>query len=272
MDWARKLAAITISPTHQIAIPYINGAILHWPAMASSVGLCARFGLGEYADMAFCLHLLREGDLFCDIGANAGVYTILAAHGARCKVIAAEPILGIFNLLMQNVYANGVQDLVDARCKAIGRESGFLNMTSSLWSLNHVVDADGDGVVKVDVLTLDELMAGRVPTLIKIDVEGFEENVLLGATRTLHEAGLQAILIEMTNHTERYGHTTKDIRALLSNTGFLGPYWYSPNDRKLIPVGKPGPTKYNEIFVRDAVQAAARLTNPRRHEIHGTAI
>lgn len=77
--------------------------------------LCARFGLGEYADMAFCLHALRPEDLFCDVGANAGVYTVLAAAAVGSKVISFEPIPRTFNLLKANVHINGIADQVDAR-------------------------------------------------------------------------------------------------------------------------------------------------------------
>jgi len=109
-----------LTPTRQIAIPYVGGAILNWPSGSTSIMICARYGLGEYADIAFLLHLLREGDLFCDVGANAGVYTILAGRAVGCSVVSAEPVPQVFNLLMQNIYANGIFANVDARNVGVG--------------------------------------------------------------------------------------------------------------------------------------------------------
>jgi hypothetical protein len=48
-------------------------------------------GLHEFADMAFVLHLLREGDLFLDIGANVGSYTVLASAVCGARTLAFEP-------------------------------------------------------------------------------------------------------------------------------------------------------------------------------------
>lgn len=181
--WARTLAALALAPSHEVAVDYIDGSILHWPAAASSVGLCAKFGLGEYADMAFCLHLLRADDLFCDVGANAGVYTVLAAHAIGCRVVCVEPVPSTFQLLMQNIHANGLADQVDARCNGIGSEPGRLAFTTERWSLNHVVAPDTDNATEIDVITLDALLDGCKPAAIKIDVEGFEAHVLAGGGR-----------------------------------------------------------------------------------------
>ena len=50
-------------------------------------------GLHEFVDMAFCLHLLRSGDLFVDVGANIGSYTVLASKVAGANSVTLEPIL-----------------------------------------------------------------------------------------------------------------------------------------------------------------------------------
>ena len=50
-------------------------------------------GLHEFVDMAFCLHLLRSGDLFVDVGANIGSYTVLASKVAGANSVTLELIL-----------------------------------------------------------------------------------------------------------------------------------------------------------------------------------
>jgi hypothetical protein len=67
-------------------------------------------GLHEFEDMAFVLHFLRAGDLFVDVGANIGSYTILAAMGVGADCIAFEPGVAAFGWLERNVRLNGVSE------------------------------------------------------------------------------------------------------------------------------------------------------------------
>ncbi len=60
-------------------------------------------GLHEFVDMAFVVHFLREGDLFLDIGANVGSFTVLAAGVARARSFAFEPIADTARDLRRNI-------------------------------------------------------------------------------------------------------------------------------------------------------------------------
>ena len=64
------------------------------------------YGLAEYEDMAFALHLLRPGDLFIDVGANAGTYTVLASGVAGAFTEAFEPIPPTADRLELNIAVN----------------------------------------------------------------------------------------------------------------------------------------------------------------------
>jgi FkbM family methyltransferase len=271
--WVRLALANRLTPTHQITIPYVAGAVLHWPAPSTSVVICARYGLGEYEDMVFLLHLLRPGDLFCDVGANAGVYTVLAGRGVGCNVVAMEPVPKTFDLLMQNVYANGISNNVEARNIGIGNGQSRLHFTSSLWSYNHVVETADSGTVDVDVLSLDDALAGRTPTAIKIDVEGFEAQVVSGAKRTLAHPALKALVIEMWGeHLSRYNDTPEQILTILRDSGLSGPFWYDPKQRQLTSPGKQAKRRYNQIWIRDLNQVLDRTRNSPPYEIHGTHV
>ena len=57
-------------------------------------------GLHEFADMAFVMHALRPTDLFVDIGANAGSYTILACAVAKARGCAFEPLPSTYRRLV----------------------------------------------------------------------------------------------------------------------------------------------------------------------------
>jgi FkbM family methyltransferase len=242
---------------------------MHCSIDAGSTMICARYGLGEYEGMAFAVHALRPDDLFCDVGANAGVYTILAAGTVGARAIAIEPISDTFDLLMQNVYANALSDRVDAHRNGVGRTGGQLRFTSKLWSFNHVAAPGEPDTVDVEVRTLDDILAGRTPTLLKIDVEGFEAEVLAGAPRALSDAGLKAIIIEVADeHLRRYETSGLELSDTLGDAGFKGPFWYDPEQRKLGPAGEPRERRYNQIFVRDPDAIAATVASAPAFKIN----
>ncbi len=64
-------------------------------------------GLHEFEDMSFVLHALRSTDVFVDVGANIGSYTVLAAAVVGAQCIAFEPILETYGHLLQNVNLDG---------------------------------------------------------------------------------------------------------------------------------------------------------------------
>lgn len=271
--WLSLAISSRLTPTRQISIPYVAGSILNWPDESSSITICARYGLGEYADMAFLLHVLRKEDLFCDIGANAGVYTVLAGHAVGCNVLAIEPIPKTFDLLMQNVYANHIASKVDARNIGVASTNSRLNFTSSLWSYNHVVETPGDETIAIDVFPLDRVLDGEIPYAIKIDVEGFEAQVILGAMDTLSNHMLRAVVIEVwSGHLARYQNSTSEVLQALQKAGLHGPFWYDPEQRELVKPGLQEKRKFNQIFVRDIESILARVKKSPTYEIHGAHI
>ena len=141
-------------------------------------------GLLEYEDMSFVLHSLKETDNFYDIGANVGSYTILASGVKRCKSFCFEPIQSSYERLIDNVNLNKIQHLVDARNIGIGDRNEILSFTNDLNTTNRVCkDSDIDNTENVDVIRLDDYFKSLVPSIAKIDVEGFEDFVLKGGKK-----------------------------------------------------------------------------------------
>lgn len=222
-------------------------------------------GLHEFNDMGFLLHFLRTDDLFVDVGANVGSYTILASAHSGANSISFEPLPATFQKLMNNIQLNHLSGKVKAHNMALGSQAGELLFTNSLDTMNHVVKDAQEGVISVQVNTLDDILNnGPVPLLIKIDVEGFETEVIKGATKTLHEPGLKAIIIELNGSGARYGYDEQEIHQSLLDVGF-SPYTYDPFSRKLTSVNLFG--SLNTIYIRDFDFVQERLKKAEKVKI-----
>ena len=144
-------------------------------------------GLSDFADCSLLLHLLREGDLFVDVGANVGVYTVLAAGALGARVVSIEPVPETFGKLCANLRVNNIVDKVAPHNIGLGRAEARLRFTANQDTTNHVIEDEawsGPSIL-VPGSTLDAVLNGSTPVLIKIDVEGWESEVLAGAAATL---------------------------------------------------------------------------------------
>jgi FkbM family methyltransferase len=219
-------------------------------------------GLMEYADMAFLLHFLRESDLFVDIGSNIGTYSILASAEIGAKSIAVEPIPSTFRLLEDNLQINGLNGKVKALNMGLSSTIGSLKFTKSLDSVNHVATNTDIDLIEVSVDTLDNiLLPDMSPHILKIDVEGFETEVLLGAKKTLNDINLKAIIIELNGSGNRYGYDEIKIHEMLIDFGF-NIYTYDPFTRNLAISNEIG--NLNTIYIRDFDFVEKRLKSQRR--------
>lgn len=214
--------------------------------------------------MAFVLHLLRPGDHFVDVGANVGSYTILAAGAVRARVTAVEPIPETFAKLERNVSLNALGTLVSCHRMGLSDSEGNLRFTSTLDTVNHVVaDGESGSGIDVPVMRLDELVAGRAPVLMKIDVEGHELAVLRGGRKTLSNPRLLAVIMETNGSGARYGVSDDQLRAEMRQFGFE-PCDYDPFLRCLVDVMRPSP---NTVFVRNREQVQRRVREAPRFRL-----
>ena len=205
-------------------------------------------GLHEAIDMLFVAHFLRPGDLFGDIGANVGSYTVLAAGYCGANVIAFEPDDGTADKLAHNISLNGLDKLASVQRTAVGDSIGTVSFTIGLDTVNRVSTAPSETTQEVPVTTLDQYFGDEPPIMLKLDVEGFEEHAIAGAKKILRSDRLQVVALETISN---------DIEAALAAAGF-SPVHYDPFSRKLS--AKPG--KYrasNQLFVKDVELAKERL-------------
>lgn len=274
----RKLAALWRYAKWQIGSRLVPGKVLvDWIdgvqliAGTGERGLTGNVcnGLHEFEDMAYVLHALDETDWFVDVGANAGSYTLLACGVAGARGYAFEPVPSTYRRLLQNLTVNHLLERVIPLNQGLGAERGALRFTSEEDCTNHVL-ADGeaaDRVIDVPVVALDEAIE-HAPSMMKIDVEGYETMVLRGASKTLADPRLHSVLIELNGAGERYGFSEDAIAALFESAGF-GAYAYDPMRRELTPLGRPRNLSGNTLYVRDVAAARRRVQAAPRRRILG---
>jgi FkbM family methyltransferase len=237
----------------------------------TSVSANVYTGLDEVESMAFAVHLLRPGDLFVDIGANAGVYTVLAAAVAGCRVIAAEPVTASYRAVAQNVALNGIGDRVDVRCVAVGAAAARTRVTTDRDATNRLLGDDesyAGASETAEVVTLDDLVGGQSPKLVKIDVEGGEHDVLRGASGTLDNDDLDAVIVELRSRFSGVRKDAAEIDDLLSRAGFAAAS-YDPFSRELRITRRINEADRNTIYVRSLERIQARLASADPIDVYG---
>jgi FkbM family methyltransferase len=262
----------SLRPSQFIVKPYLSGTNFY--ARKGLTGITGNIytGLHEFNDMAFLLHFLRPDDVFFDIGANVGSYTLLASGICKAKTIAIEASANTAAITNKNISLNKLQDQATLINAAAGAEAGILTFSKNEDTTNHIISPDetqNTDVETVKVITIDSLTVNDNPALIKIDVEGFETEVLKGMHNTLKQESLKAMIIELNGSGIRYGFNEEDIHQLLLTNGFK-PYQYDPFNRNLNLMPSFG--SYNTIYCRDAEFINHRLKNAKGFKIMGETI
>lgn len=229
-------------------------------------------GLHEFQDMAFVLHALNDTDLFVDVGANVGSYTILACRAAGARGICFEPVPETYQRLRSNLAVNSLLERVQAFNQGVGDSRGMLQFTGDEGCMNHVLTSEETvcNIVEVPVISLDEELS-EIPTMMKIDVEGYETMVLKGAHRILADHNLNAILVELNGSGTRYGFDEDAIIRTLNDQGYL-PYNYDPWQRKLSRLPEKSKSSGNTLFIRDADLASQRVREAPRFHVLGKSV
>jgi FkbM family methyltransferase len=164
---------------------------------------------------------LRPGDVFLDIGANVGLYTIAAARivGPAGEVHAFEPCSRTFARLEENVRLNRLRS-VFCHQLALSNENAEAELALAIdgydaWnSLGKPYMGETGGSEKVRTVTLDSFVSdhsltGRI-TAIKIDVEGWEKHVLDGARQLFAAPDAPVLIIEFTEEAAQLAGSSCD--------------------------------------------------------------
>ena len=256
-----------------VACSWVNGS--RFLARAGQTGVTGNIytGLHEFSEMAFVLHFLRDTDLFVDVGANVGAYSILACAVIGANGYAFEPIPATFTRLVDNMRLNHLEAKIVCINKGVGAQPGTQAFTDDFDTTNHAlaIGEQQQSAISVEVTTLDSELRDQSPKLIKIDVEGYETSVLEGASETLKNKSLSAVIIELNGSGERYGFDESKILQEMENYGF-GTYTYSPLTRTLESLAGQRSMSGNTLFIRDKLFALERLRGAAKVSVHGALV
>lgn len=184
-------------------------------------------GVYEIGTLRFLKENLKSGMTFIDVGANIGLLTIVASKlvGEKGKVFAYEPNPPTLEILKRNLWLNRIENVV-VREVALGSKSGEFEIYPN-WDVNRggaslVRRGAGEsGVnIKVEVLDIEIGKLDLKPSLIKIDVEGYEAEVLNGAQMLLDNSTNLSLIIEISSERVSEGGNSHEIVQKLMSAGF----------------------------------------------------
>jgi FkbM family methyltransferase len=261
---------LALGPT---IVPFVNGSCLTVSHGMLGATQNVYTGLHEFEDCGLLLHLLRPQDLCIDIGANVGVYTVLSSAAIGARTISIEPIPSTYSKLVANILCNNVSARVTSYNIGLGRENDTLVFTSDRDAGNHVVPKgtrDGN-TIEVPVRPLDDVVGDESPAIIKMDVEGWESEVLAGAEATLKKQSLLCLIVEMNGDDDAFNPNEKAVHDCLLRHHFA-PYAYEPISRKLMPLQSKHVGASNTVYLRNLEEVKKRVKTADPFRVNGRAI
>ncbi|MEL7276173.1 MAG: FkbM family methyltransferase [Pseudomonadota bacterium] len=184
--------------------------------------LCA---VGRYGRvLSDFIESIEEPFEFLDIGANQGLYTLIAGRNPACRAITAfEPVSRTHNFLLANVALNGLVGKVTPVKAAVSDVRGAANITlpcdhSGAASISQCTEgSETEAIALMDHTDLDRLLSAIGPKIVvKIDTEGHEPAVLRALEKSAAFSRIEAIFYEVDEAWIDAGA----VRASLQNAGF----------------------------------------------------
>ncbi|HJZ67478.1 MAG TPA: FkbM family methyltransferase, partial [Blastocatellia bacterium] len=230
----------------------------------------------EAIERAFLNDFLRPGDVFVDVGANIGLFTLIAAIcvGPKGKVFAFEPTTATFERLVDNVRLNDFQNVTSIKL-ALSDVNGQMDLVRSIdgfdaWNsfarptMGKVFSKECVDAAPWDQYARQHDLTGVV-TMMKIDVEGWESRVLAGGKRVFSRMDAPVLQVEFTDEAAMAaGSSCKDLYKTLEHLGYRM-FVYDPEMRALVPESMRDEYVYvNLIAVKnpDVVSARVRAATP----------
>lgn len=236
----------------------------------STLSYLIYFSEFEKAEQHFTKVFLRQGDVFVDVGANIGLFSLIASRivGEKGKVYAFEPARTTFRRLNENLELNNISNTKAIR-RALSDKKGKQTLRVSLdgydaWN-SFGASLPGTHAVgeTVDLVTLDQFcdehdLVDRL-NMVKIDVEGWEKYVLQGAEKILASERAPLLMVEFAKDCVRKAGTScQELYEQIASFGYTL-YQYDAESNQLTKE-KPGREyEYINLICLKSEQAKQRL-------------
>jgi FkbM family methyltransferase len=211
-----------------------------YPNNVSTNAVIYTSGFFDYNEMNFLKNYLRKGDTFLDIGANCGVYSLIAASviGKDAHIDAFEPNPDVISFLEENIKINNLKN-VNIHRKAVSSKKHNSTFFKGIDpSSSHLAKTTNKENILVECVDLDSELVDKYYTLAKIDIEGGEIDALLGAKNMLKHNNPPVWIIEINSSQLKYfGYTVKDLFDILKFNNYIIAK-YDADKKKLIIINE----------------------------------
>lgn len=193
---------------------------------ARAIAYYSSGGLPERGSVAIVQRLLKSGRCFVDVGANVGFYSVIAGRqvGPGGKVVAFEPTPSSMRALQTTLAVNGLSQIVETHECALGSSDATATLYCEATSGHNSLVAPAERTQETHVISVrrGEAMLSRVkPSLIKVDVEGWELDVLEGLGSVIRGAKSLSLIVECSpEHIRRRGMKTAEWFKCVRDLGF----------------------------------------------------
>ncbi|BAY33767.1 methyltransferase FkbM family protein [Nostoc carneum NIES-2107] len=207
-------------------------------SLKSALGQALFIQSFETSEIEFVRQSLKKGDIFLDVGANGGLYTVIAAKqiGHTGHVYAFEPGLRELSLLRHNIAVNNLSNVTVIE-KAVSNQKGKTQFAishdgamNSFKVTNHPQQKIKEWQT-VEIISLDDFIqefnVGKI-NFIKIDVEGAEHLVLEGAKNILSHHKMIILFEAAEINAASFGYSVHNFLQELINLG-LTIYYLNPS-------------------------------------------
>jgi FkbM family methyltransferase len=199
-------------------------------------------GLADYWEMKFLLAYLKPEDNFLDVGANAGVYSVLAAAcvGTGGCIDAFEPMEDMAGRIEEQAELNGLENIRVHRL-VVGDRNGTVQFgfsaSDAMRHIKRAMETVPHGI-QMQSIRLDDFEPWKRYALGKMDIEGAEPLALMGCTHRLGQANPPVWLLELAGYSTLYGITSDEVITLLDAAGYACAI-YEPECQRIVYTGKP---------------------------------
>ena len=241
---------------------------LHLDSELCHLIYCRHF---EATERRFVNAFLQAGDVFIDVGANIGLFTLIAARrvGEGGRVLAFEPSPRAFERLNDNVRTNQLRNVSCFRTalsdrvgeQALSQAGGGFDAWNSFGTtvVGEALASEPVPTTTWNAVVRQEGLAGAV-TMMKIDVEGWENRVLAGGSESLSRPDAPVLQVEFTDAAARSaGSSCRELYGMLESMGYRM-FVFDPARRVLVadPIRESYPYA-NLIAAKEPGMVNARL-------------